>query len=267
MELPMKSIGEALLELSRSTPTRSQQSTSSTSWIAELPGDPNCPYCRGIGYLRTDLPVGHPNFGKLDPCVCHKSKRAPRTMQISEVTPGGQHLRLADIQVRALPGTAQTRAVLEEFIKDPTYMVTIWGPPGNGKTMALRATANELIAGGVQAEYVTLFDLIRDIKKAFHRGQDVVDEDAYDRLVHYERVVVLVVDELDKVHVTDWVQELLTGLIDKRYRLAENGTGGTLIAMNGDPAQLEPWLASRLADGRNVIVHNDDPDLRPALER
>ncbi|MBM2849585.1 MAG: hypothetical protein HW418_2527, partial [Anaerolineales bacterium] len=24
-------------------------------------GDPNCPHCHGVGYLRDDLPVGHPN--------------------------------------------------------------------------------------------------------------------------------------------------------------------------------------------------------------
>src|SRR5215211_4594598 len=35
-------------------------------------GDPNCPYCGGQGYLRADVPVGDPKFGKLEVCVCRQ---------------------------------------------------------------------------------------------------------------------------------------------------------------------------------------------------
>ena len=33
-------------------------------------GDPNCPHCGGVGYVRYDVPVGHEKFGKLETCVC-----------------------------------------------------------------------------------------------------------------------------------------------------------------------------------------------------
>src|SRR6266849_1570623 len=33
-------------------------------------GDPDCPFCHGLGYLREEVPPGHPNFGRLQPCVC-----------------------------------------------------------------------------------------------------------------------------------------------------------------------------------------------------
>ena len=33
-------------------------------------GDPNCPRCYGLGYVREDVPMGHPNFGKLFACSC-----------------------------------------------------------------------------------------------------------------------------------------------------------------------------------------------------
>jgi DNA replication protein DnaC len=36
-------------------------------------GDPNCPHCGGQGYLRSDVPMGHPNFGRLDVCVCRQA--------------------------------------------------------------------------------------------------------------------------------------------------------------------------------------------------
>src|SRR5262245_14836797 len=38
--------------------------------VTDGAGDPDCPHCHGIGYLRDDVPVGHPNFGKLTPCTC-----------------------------------------------------------------------------------------------------------------------------------------------------------------------------------------------------
>ena len=30
-----------------------------------------CPICGGIGFLRLDAPVGHPDFGKIVPCDCN----------------------------------------------------------------------------------------------------------------------------------------------------------------------------------------------------
>ena len=32
-------------------------------------GDPNCPHCGGVGYVRYDVPLGHEKFGKLESCV------------------------------------------------------------------------------------------------------------------------------------------------------------------------------------------------------
>jgi hypothetical protein len=57
-----------------------------------------------------------------------------------------------------------------------------------------------------------------------------------------------------------------TDLVDKRHRRGLDGTNGTLIAMNTDPALQSDWIASRLMDGRNQVVHNTDADLRPMLK-
>ncbi len=39
-------------------------------------GDPNCPHCHGLGYLRRDAEPGSPDFGKLDICVCRQAQVA-----------------------------------------------------------------------------------------------------------------------------------------------------------------------------------------------
>ena len=39
-------------------------------WMPGDKGDPACPSCKGTGYVRVDLPIAHPDFGKLFECDC-----------------------------------------------------------------------------------------------------------------------------------------------------------------------------------------------------
>src|SRR5437879_7889717 len=45
-----------------------QQPVSSTQ--IQQPEQLICPSCKGAGYLRIDVPFGHPGFGKPLPCHC-----------------------------------------------------------------------------------------------------------------------------------------------------------------------------------------------------
>ena len=39
---------------------------------SDFAGDPDCPYCHGLGFVGKDVPLGHPDFGKLKVCVCRQ---------------------------------------------------------------------------------------------------------------------------------------------------------------------------------------------------
>jgi len=39
-------------------------------WNPGDPGNPLCTQCDGTGYVRLDLPLGHPAFGKIFLCSC-----------------------------------------------------------------------------------------------------------------------------------------------------------------------------------------------------
>ena len=68
-------IDETLKKIATSTSKANTPTTSSRDGqlsISTSLGDPNCPYCGGVGYLRADVPVGHPNFGRLEICVCRQ---------------------------------------------------------------------------------------------------------------------------------------------------------------------------------------------------
>jgi len=49
-----------------------------------------CPLCGGLGYVRENVPVDHPHFGKLFPCTCKQAEvdrlRAERLRAVSNLT-------------------------------------------------------------------------------------------------------------------------------------------------------------------------------------
>ena len=66
-----KKINKTLARVQSDTQTvNSQNSSSEIERLEKWLGDPNCPHCGGVGYLRMDVPLGHEKFGKLEPCIC-----------------------------------------------------------------------------------------------------------------------------------------------------------------------------------------------------
>lgn len=223
---------------------------------------PTCEICGDTGVYRLDLPLGHPQFGRLIRCKCKAQEDAQRQQRLSGLSERERRIRLADIDT-SRPGTARMVAACHEFLARPSQIVTIYGGPGTGKTTALMAVINHSREAGKQAVYVRMFDLIAYIQAGFRDNED----DNYSRLIRYSREIeILAIDEFDKVSMTEWQQIQISALMEDRQRLAEDGQVGTLIAMNGEPANLPDWIYSRLRDGRNQIVNNTDNDVRPLFQ-
>lgn len=233
--------------------------------------NPMCEECGGRGWVRADVvDINDPQFGKLIRCQCQARNEAERLNRISGLNATERKIKLEDIVTDELESTERMVRACRRFINDPQGMITIHGGSGNGKTMALQACVNAMLDKNIEAVYVTAFDLISFIRAAFYQDKrtkviDVIEGDAYTRLQRFERVKVLALDEFDKVKVTDWVRDQLTDLIDRRYRMAEDGQGGTLIAMNDTLDELPAWITSRLK--RYTVIHNADDDMRPELSQ
>jgi len=176
-------------------------------------------------------------------------------------------VRLGDIDPAAGPGTAAMVAEAQAFVRAPMGILTITGRCGNGKSDTLHAVVNECIARQVEAVYVTIFDLMGWVKEAFNQDGGVKNDSAWGRMKAFERVRVLCVDEFDKLQRTAWMVDQITDLVDARHRYGLDGTLGTVIAMNAGVESMPEWIASRLKDGRNRRVVNDDADMRPLMER
>lgn len=174
---------------------------------------------------------------------------AERKITLFSIAPNGQD-------------TTRMVQAAQTFIAQPAGFLTIYGSCGNAKTLILQAVVNAMLSQGVAAIYTTFYDLVNWIREAYN---DRENESAWRRVKRLQDVRVLCIDELDKVKQSEWVSEVETQLLDARYRDGIAGLSGTLLAMNGNIDLLSDHLESRLRDGRNVLIQNNDPDMRRVM--
>jgi DNA replication protein DnaC len=171
--------------------------------------------------------------------------------------------RLSDLYAFNTASHSLIQAV-EQFIASPRGWLYIWGPPGNGKTLALQVIVNELLEQDTAALYITFSDLLDLMRQTF--GQQRPGEDTFSyRFERLQSIAVLAIDEFDKVNQTEFVREFRSKLVDHRYRDAIGGKTATLFAANQDPSLLPDWIADRVGDGRFRVLHNPGRSVRAAM--
>lgn len=219
---------------------------------------PQCPNCDGQRYLRYDVDYGHPMFGKMLPCPeCNKDAVALAT----GLNPIERKISFADIDTDGRPGASRMIKAAGEFIANGrTGFLTVHGGFGNAKSTLLKAIVNDCVSHGVQAQYITMTEVMIYAREAFE-SQMQGDSD-FGRIRKLAGTQVLVIDELDKARVTEYAREVQTHLFDVRYRSAH--ALGTVVAWNGGFTAIDlPWVLSRLS--QFTVVENNDADMRPLL--
>lgn len=223
----------------------------------------SCPTCKGYGFVVFDVPVGHPKFGRAQPCMdCNRvgAARAAWLRSICRVPPRYADVRLNDF--RTLPDTAAIPALVGAKLKEPgTRWLTFWGEPGVGKTLLLCAAVNEAVGADKTAVYTTMPDLLDHLRRAFNPENKVNGDQFWDLLV---RADVLALDEIDRFNPTPWAKERVFELFNARY----NEPGLTLLATN-KPAGIGQaifddapgYLESRISQG--VVLEVRGADRRP----
>jgi DNA replication protein DnaC len=229
-------------------------------------GDPNCPHCHGLGYLREDVPPGHPNFGKLVPCVCQLEQLAAehadqlrRNSNIDTLAaktfenflPEGVS---PDPGVRATVNRAFDRS--RAFADNPDKWLLLGGTYGCGKTHLAAAIANQCIAAGRAVLFLNTPDLLDRLRAGFAPGADDSYADRFDEICN---APILVLDDLGTESPTAWAVEKLYQILNYRY----NAKLPTVITTNRELKDIEPRVASRLSDQEMVInLYMRAPDFR-----
>jgi len=227
-------------------------------------GDPDCPFCHGLGYLREELPPGHPNFGRLQPCICqldHMSAAQAEQLRRDSNTEtlGGKTFETflpegvsPDPAIRATVHSAYERC--RAFAQQPDKWLLITGTYGCGKTHLAAAIANECLAQGRPVLFLNTPDLLDHLRAGFAPGADGSFADRFEEI---RTAPVLVLDDLGTESPTPWATEKLYQILNYRY----NAQLPTVITTNKELRDLEPRVASRLTDMemvRNVNIMAPD---------
>lgn len=232
------------------------------------PGDPNCPHCHGLGYVREDVPMGHVNFGRLFPCSCRydeiEATQKQHQRQISSLGPLANKT-FDNFQPEGHTTDATQKASLRlafetahKYADAPRGWLLLHGGYGCGKTHLAAAIANARLAAGQPVLFVNAPDLLDHLRATFGPGSEVSYDDLFERV---RNIPLLVVDDLGAESPTQWAQEKLYQIFNHRY----NAALPTVVTSNTELERLDARLRSRLVDMdlvRKIII--DAPDYRRA---
>jgi DNA replication protein DnaC len=249
--------------------SKSKSRTSSNA--VDLPGDPNCPLCGGIGYLRRDLPLGHPDFGRIEVCDCRRKDVA---LQVRERLFSLSHLdELSDLtfesfKPRGRKGLGELQSVslerafnqAQHFASNLNGWLLLQGGFGCGKTHLAAAIANFAVGMGVPTLFLTVPDLLDTLRFAY----DSVDTTFEQRFEQIRNAELLVLDDFGTQNATGWAQEKLFQIINYRYINRLPLVVTTNLALD----EIEARIRSRLQDPDLVtLVRISAPDYRrPATD-
>lgn len=223
----------------------------------------SCSQCQDRGYLRTNVPVGHPQFGKLVACKCKQARvnegRRQQLIAQSKIE------QLAAFQEETfvsfqfwLPGVRQAYEEAMRFAETPVGWLVLAGNNGCGKTHLAVAIAKRCLEDGHTVLFAVVPDLLDRLRSAFApTAEETFDEE----FAKMREVEVLILDDLGAESSTSWATEKLFQLLNYRYnaRLATVFTTNK-IGFEG----IAPRLRSRLSDRRLVrtVTLTDAQDFR-----
>ena len=217
----------------------------------------DCAVCGDIGWLRVDVPVGHPSFGKAIPCGCQgrgdDPSRVARLQRYSNMGPLGN----LTFQVTSREGKSDEPEDQELFRKgyeiaaayaeDPRGWLVLTGPSGSGKTHLAAAIANTVLEAGQPAFFVFVPDLLDHLRSAFSPSSDV----SFDHLFEQVRnAPFLVLDDLGVHSGTQWAQEKLYQILNFRY----SHRMPTVFTLGVPVEEMEQRWQTRLTDPESATI-------------
>jgi DNA replication protein DnaC len=246
----MESLGDILKRSQTLKNTTGDTSNSSRDKNIEEAEGKECPLCKGKGWLRHDVPFGHPDFGRLTPCECTKKEfEGERLSRLERYSNLGPLTRLTfdNLLQRGRSSDPQNQErfyrcyqTARAYADSPRGWLVLSGPSGCGKTHLAAAIANYRIKQGNAAFFVIVPDLLDHLRATYSPSSDV----AYDEL--FERVrnaPLLVLDDLGTQSSTPWAEEKLFQILNHRF----NAELPTVVTVNS-LKQLDERLVARLQD-------------------
>ncbi len=217
--------------------------TLNSDLAADLPAEPVCSTCKGVGYYLLDVPVGDPNFGVLMPCACKMAEKEQRAAdelrRLSNLGPfEGKTFENFDPDV---PGVRRAFVRARNYARNPRGWLILFGNYGSGKTHLAAAIANAAFQRHYKVLFAIVPDLLDHLRSTFGPNSDVEYDERFETI---REIPLLVLDDLGTENTTPWAREKLYQIINHRY----NYSLPTVITSNRKPEDIEPRIFSRMCD-------------------
>jgi DNA replication protein DnaC len=218
-----------------------------------LPSDEEwlCPLCGGSGYLRQDVPVDHPDFGKILPCECRLRERENKRLnELRAISNMDKMARFTfDKFVPEGYGLTEERRrnlrvayeMAYNFANQPEGWLILLGGYGCGKTHLAAAIANHVINQGKPALFVVVPDLLDHLRAAFSPNSTTTLDQRFEEI---RTASLLILDDLGAHSSTPWAQEKLFQLFNYRY----NAQLPTVVTSNHELEEIDVRIRSRIVD-------------------
>ncbi|HLU11961.1 MAG TPA: ATP-binding protein, partial [Oceanobacillus sp.] len=263
----MKSLKDLLNGMDDGTSPGSTPISSNTEEICSICGQRDL--CGGLGYVRYDLPVEHPDFGKLFRCPNNRyvdPERRERLRKLGNLDAFTD--KTFDTFKTDLPMLTPTQRqslemalnVARSYANNPDGWLLLEGTYGCGKTHLAAAVGNARLDFEDAVLFITTPDLLDHLRNTYSASAELGYDEMFDRV---KNAPLLILDDLGVENPSGWAQEKLFQLLNFRHsrRMA------TIITTNVDLEMLDPRVRSRLLD-ESVIrrVRITAPDYRTPVQ-
>jgi len=214
--------------------------------------------------------MGHPNFGRLEVCVCRQrdvSERVRERLYSISHLDELRDLTFESFQPRGYKGLGEMQSESLErafnhakmFAASLNGWLLLQGGYGCGKTHLAAAIANFAVGMGVPTLFLTVPDLLDTLRFAYD-AEETTFEQRFDDIRNSS---LLVLDDFGTQNATAWAQEKLFQIINYRYINKLPLVVTTNLALDG----IEARLRSRLSDPELVsTVRINAPDYRRPMD-
>lgn len=208
-----------------------------------------CPICEGRLWLAIDAPVGHPDFGKAEPCQCQADldlgERASRLRRYSNLGPLSR-LTFGSADPEGLVNDPESKRLYriaheaaKAFAEQPLGWLVLTGPHGSGKTHLAAAISNHCIEEGRPVFFVHVPDLLDDLRATYSPMSELSYSDLFEQV---NEAPLLVLDGLGAQSPTPWAQEKLQQIFNHRA----NSELPTIVTTAAQLSEIDPYISSRM---------------------
>lgn len=225
--------------------------------------------CGGLGYVRYDLPVEHPDFGKLfrcpnnrfvDPERREKLRKLGNLDAFTDKTFESFRVDLPMLTPTQRQSLETALIIARNYAQNPDGWLLLEGTYGCGKTHLAAAVGNARLDYEDAVLFITTPDLLDHLRNTYGPASDLNYDEMFDRL---KGAPLLILDDLGVENPSGWAQEKLFQLLNHRH----SRRMPTIITTNADLESLDPRIRSRLLDDSVIKrVRISAPDYRTPVQ-